>query len=178
LILVIKERINMFKTERLTIRAFTPEDKEFLFELNNDKEVNRFRSSDTASMEYCVDSIRGWNEKYGDDLLNVYLMEIRQSKDAIGLIGIFKRDKDSKAELGYRMLPKYWKQGYCKEATRALITTYFSQTNEDEIFAETHPENTNSIRFLEKNNFVEEVHDMENRGSLFFTLRESWIIGN
>ncbi|MCK8060288.1 MULTISPECIES: GNAT family N-acetyltransferase [unclassified Fusibacter] len=164
----------MIRTERLTIRPFTMQDKDFLFELNNDKEVNRFRSSDTASMEYCIDSINDWNEKYGDGLLNVYLFEITESTEPIGLIGIFKRDSDSKAELGYRMMPKFWKRGYCAEAAKVLIENYFSHTNEDEIFAETHPENRNSIVFLKQNRFIEEVHDMQDRGSLFFTSRELW----
>lgn len=165
----------MIKSERLTIRPFTLKDKAFLFELNNDKMVNRFRSSDSASMEYCINSIKEWNDQYGDGLLNVYMMALSDSKEPIGLIAIFKRSKESMAELGYRIMPKYWKKGYCKEATKVLLTEYFKNTNDTEIFAETHPENTNSIRFLEKNKFVEEVHYMNDRGRIFVTSREQWI---
>lgn len=167
----------MITTDRLTIRPFKFEDKDFLFELNNDKEVNRFRSSNSVSMEYCVDSIKDWNEKYGEGLLNVYLMKITESDESIGLIGIFKRDTESTAELGYRMMPKFWKKGYCAEATKVLVGKYFSLTNEDKVFAETHPENKNSIRFLEQNGFKEEKHNNDDRGSMFFISREYWFEG-
>ncbi|MCK8060271.1 MULTISPECIES: GNAT family N-acetyltransferase [unclassified Fusibacter] len=165
----------MMNTKRLTIRPFTLQDKEFLYELNNDKEVNRYRSSDSATMNYCIDSINDWIERFGDGLLNVNLMEITASKEPVGLIGIFKSGPDSKAELGYRMMPRFWGQGYCKEAASALIIQYFTATDEIEIFAETHPENTNSIRFLENNRFVEEIHHLKDRGSIFITSKESWL---
>jgi len=164
----------MFKTDRLTIRPFTLQDKAFLFKLNNDKEVNRYRPSSRVSMAYCVDSIKDWHEKYGEGLLNVYLMEISETKDPIGLIALFKRDKESKAELGYRMMSEYWRKGYCREASTTLIKKYFSVTQEEEIFAETHPENINSIDFLTKNKFVKECHDMKDRGSIYITFNKCW----
>jgi len=165
----------MFYTERLIIRPFTLEDKEFLYELNNDKEVNRYRTRDSVSMDYCISSIKDWNNKYGNGLLNVYLMEAKETGEPIGLVALFKWDSESKAELGYRMLPRYWSKGYCTEAVQTLITKYFDEIEEDEIIAETHRDNVNSIRFLNHNKFIEKKHDLEDRGSIFMTHRSSWI---
>ena len=163
----------MIVTERLNLRTFTISDKEFLFRLNNDKKVNKYRPRDTVSMEYCVKSIEDWNAKYEDNLLNVYLIEIKESKEPVGLIGIFKRENVKDAEIGYRLLSEYWGKGYCTEGAKTLVEKYFAESGETRIFAETHPENENSVRFLENNGFREEHHDLEGRGRIFILDKNS-----
>ncbi len=158
----------MINTERLELRPFKVEDTEFLYKLNNNKEVNEFRPRKSVSLEYCEQSIKDWNDRYSDGLLNVYLMEIKSTNEKIGLVGIFKLDENSEAELGYRLLPDYWKKGYCSEAVKTLVDAYFINTNEKLIFAETHPENINSIRFLESNGFTEKEHMLKDRGKFFY----------
>lgn len=161
------------QTERLTLRTFTQKDIEFLYVLNNDPQVNRYRSRATVSMAYCEDSIRDWNTKYGEGLLNVYLVALSETATPIGLMAIFKGEADERAELGYRFLPEYWQKGYCKEAATHLIVEYFTASQEEFIIAETHPENTNSIRFLEKNHFEEQPR-LKDRGSIFQTRKVDW----
>jgi len=157
----------MITTERLNLRPFKISDKDFLYRLNNDKKVNKYRPSDTVSMEYCIKSIEDWNAKYGEGVLNVYLAEIKDTKEPVGLIGVFKRENDQDAEIGYRLLAEHWGKGYCAEGTKALMEKYFDESGETRMFAETHPENENSVRFLEKNGFKEEHHNLEGRGRFF-----------
>jgi len=53
----------MIETDRLVLRKFVILDKHFLFKLNNDKEVNKFRSSDSRPLNKCEDDIIKWNKK-------------------------------------------------------------------------------------------------------------------
>lgn len=157
----------MIMTERIKLRPFTISDKEFLYKLNNDKKVNKYRMRDTVSMEYCIKSIEDWNVKFGDGLLNVYLMEIIETKESIGLIGVFEIEGETDAEIGYRLLSEHWGKGYCTESSKALIKKYFDESGKTRIFAETHHENENSVRFLKNNGFREEHHNLKERGRIF-----------
>lgn len=165
----------MIKTNRLLLRPFEKGDASFLFTLNNDPLVNQYRSTKTASLESCKQDIETWQQRYGQGLLNVYLMALEEVNTPIGLIAIFKRSQEDMAELGYRMLPDYWGCGYCHEATEGLVKAYFEASEAGEIFAETHPDNKHSIHFLMNNKFHEDHHEMENRGRIFITRRALWL---
>lgn len=162
----------MIKTERLTLRPFEQGDKDFLYQLNNHKEVNKYRSRDTDSLENCIHSIDQWNNRYGEGLLNVYLIELNESHESIGMMALFKNDPNAEeVEIGYRMLTDYWGKGYNSESMQALIDTYEKKNGACKIVAETDPENLNSIKLLERNGFVEEKHSLENRGKFFILNR-------
>ena len=53
-------------------------------------------------------------------------------------------------EFGYVIIPSYRQQGYCTEASKAMINWLFSQTNIQTITAGCHPNNIASKRILEK----------------------------
>lgn len=160
----------MLYSKRLKLRKFEIEDKEFLFKLNNDKLVNEFRPKKSVSMAYCIQSIVDWREKYKDGLLNIYLVELIDSNESIGLIGLYESNEQT--EIGYRFIPDYWGKGYCKESMKVLVQMFFSETNKKNIMAETHAENIRSIRFLEKNGFIEKLPPLDGRGKMFYLYHE------
>ncbi|MDJ0601013.1 MAG: GNAT family N-acetyltransferase [Crocosphaera sp.] len=53
-------------------------------------------------------------------------------------------------EFGYVIIPSYRRQGYCTEASKAMINWLFSQTNIKTITAGCDPNNLASKRILEK----------------------------
>lgn len=48
----------MITTDRLIHRTFDFSDREFLYELDNHKVVNKYRSTDTRSMDFCIGQIQ------------------------------------------------------------------------------------------------------------------------
>lgn len=104
-------------------------------------------------MDFCIEQINNWNSRYNNDLLNVYLIELRENKVPVGLIFLVRKD-NNRIELGYRLLDIHWGRGYCNEACTLLLIEYFKRNN-DNVYAETHAENINSIKLLSKLGFKE-----------------------
>ncbi len=60
------------------------------------------------------------------------------------------RGLDGGTELGYRMLPAHWGQGYATEGARALVDSAFRELGADRVVATTMTVNVGSRRVLEK----------------------------
>ncbi|GKX28323.1 N-acetyltransferase [Vallitalea longa] len=162
----------MLETERIMLRTFNIEDSNFLYELNNDKRVNKYLSYDSMSMEKCIDYINAWINNFGNKLLNVYNVVLKKTNESIGLIFLVRREEQQKIELGYRFLPDYWGNGYCSEAAEVLIKTFFNKSDEDKIYAETHYQNVNSISLLHKVGFNGVSQDVLDEGRLFILYKK------
>ncbi|MBI3660040.1 GNAT family N-acetyltransferase [Candidatus Acetothermia bacterium] len=64
-----------------------------------------------------------------------------------------KPSHDGTVEIGYSVLEQFQKKGYATEAVRALIQWAFSHPQVARVIAETYPDDTPSIRVLEKSDF-------------------------
>jgi len=143
----------------LNLRTFGVSDRDFLYELDNSKVVNKFRSTTERTMEFCDEQINNWNSRYNNDLLNVYVIELRETIEAIGLVFLVRKN-NNRVELGYRLLDMYWGRSYCSEASTFLLMEYFKKNN-DNVYAETHAENISSIRLLTRLGFKEIEYSRE-----------------
>lgn len=74
------------------------------------------------------------------------------SNELIGCCGL-RPYKDSKYEIGFHLRPKFWRQGYAKEAAQAVIKYAFSVLKADGLFAGHNPNNTASSKVLHKLGF-------------------------
>ncbi|MEQ3655128.1 MAG: GNAT family N-acetyltransferase [Dokdonia sp.] len=82
--------------------------------------------------------------------LNFVIRE-RQSNSFIGLIALnMAIQKFKMAEVWYKLLPKYWKQGYATEALEVLLSFGFQTLGLHRIEAGCAVENVASRRVLEK----------------------------
>lgn len=70
----------------------------------------------------------------------------------IGFCGLCLRAIEGELcpELGYRLFPQFWSQGYAPEAALAVKEDAFHRLLLPQIFSFIHPENTRSIRVAEK----------------------------
>lgn len=84
--------------------------------------------------------------------LGIYL---KPKQELIGDSG-FLLIKKEQAEIGYTISPKFQKQGFATESTRALVQYLFNDLGIDLIIARTDPANFGSIRILQKLKFCEE----------------------
>jgi RimJ/RimL family protein N-acetyltransferase len=68
------------------------------------------------------------------------------------LIGGCRVNKVSEREahLGYILNQNYWGNGYATEAAKAMVEYAFTELGVHRVYADCHPENTASIRVLEK----------------------------
>ena len=82
--------------------------------------------------------------------LGVWPAQERSSGRFVGWFCLKYVPKSVEVEVGYRLLPDAWCQGYATEGTRALLRYGFDDLGLDRIIGITHPDNLASQRVLLK----------------------------
>lgn len=103
------------------------------------------RTEDDAR-RYIIDGPMSMYRQYG---FGMYKVELKDGT-AIGLCGLVKRDGLDDVDIGFAFLPDYRDQGYALEAAEAVMQDARDRVNLKRIVAITLPENTPSVRLLEK----------------------------
>ena len=142
----------VLETERLTLRHATTADDRFIFELVNDpafiRNIGDRGVRTLADAErYVLDGPIASYEKFG---FGMYVVEVRESGTPIGLCGFVKRDWLPDVDIGFAFLPQYRSQGYARESASAVRRYGHEVLGLTRIVAIVSPENSDSIRLLEK----------------------------
>ncbi len=97
----------------------------------------------------------------------------KQSGTAIGYGGLFDIDMGNhRAEIGYGFLKEFWGKGYASSIVDHITNYGFSDLKLHRIFGLVDPENSASIRVLEKNGYIIEglMHDYYYARERFFDM--------
>ena len=151
------------ETERLIIRPFQLEDVEAAYQLNLDPEVSRYTSDGGVVPKEeierrIVEDVLGDYQKHGFGRLAV---ELKEEGKFIGFTGLKYLEDLGEVDLGYRFMRPYWGMGIATESGRACLDLGFRILGLDRIIAMVLPENTGSIRVLEKLGFQYEKEMMD-----------------
>ena len=144
--------MTVLQTGRMTLRRLTPADAPFIRELVNEPSWIRYigdrgvRSEEDARA-YLLKGPIAMYERYG---FGLWMCESRESGEALGICGLIKRDSLEDVDIGFAFLPRYWGQGYAQESAAAVLDYGREVLELDRIVAITSPDNTPSIRLLEK----------------------------
>lgn len=139
------------ETERLTLRAFRPEDLEAYAEMCADPEVMRFiNDGKTLSREEAwrdMALVLGhWQFRgYG-----LWAVEERATHNLIGRIGHWNPEGWPGFELGWMLGRRHWGQGFATEGARAALQHAFSVLNVPHVISLIYPENVPSIRLAQR----------------------------
>jgi ribosomal-protein-alanine N-acetyltransferase len=150
--------LRIAETERLVLRELSPDDAVFMCELLNDPSWLRnigdrnVRTSQQAA-QYIEDKIIGSYRSFG---FGMYLAELKDGGDPIGLCGLVKRDSLPAPDVGFALLPRFCKCGYALEATRAVIRYAHTEFKFPTLLAIVKPDNVSSIKLLERLGFCQE----------------------
>ncbi len=132
-----------FESERLIMRAPTPDDAPALYEAYRDPGVMRFWSSPPhASVAETVDYVT----PHAGDQWRQWVIVERASARAIGTLAAGERRRGV-MEIGYLLSAAATGQGYAAEAVSALIDLLFAE-GARRVFADTDPDNARSIALL------------------------------
>jgi RimJ/RimL family protein N-acetyltransferase len=139
-------------TPRLTIRQFTEDDVDNVFNLNSDPEVMRYLGR-APSREVLRDEIipfhRGVYQRL--DRLGTWAAESTNNGEFLGWFHFRAEDNDiTNIHLGYRLRRPAWNHGYATEGSRALINMGFTDLGVQRVFAHTMTVNIASRCVLEK----------------------------
>ena len=146
------------ETDRLTIRHLEPRDAGFILELLNDpawiKNIGDKGVRTLADAErYIEDGPRAMYAAHG---FGLFLTELKQTGEAVGLCGLLKRDWLEDVDIGFAFLPAYRGKGHAAEAARAVLQFAERTLRLRRVVAITSMRNESSVRLLGKLGFCSE----------------------
>jgi [ribosomal protein S5]-alanine N-acetyltransferase len=145
-------------TRRLILRPPTLKDAADIVENVNNLSVSRYLAR--VPYPYSVTNARHFikfcREKAKDNPYN-FGVTLKSSGKLIGMIGFTEFYKfTAKAEIGYWLGKKYWRQGITEEALRAFVKFAFSKLKMVRLQADAAVENKASWKLLKKVGFKKE----------------------
>jgi len=151
------------ETERLSLRRLTLDDAGLMLAIWNDPAFVRhvgdrgIRTND-AAREAMQKGAFHLYEKYG---YGPYRVALKDSDQAIGLCGLFRRDGLDEPDIGYAVLPDYCGNGYAYEASSAVIDYARDDLKLSSLIAIISPKNDASIGLIRKLGLgFERMHNM------------------
>jgi [ribosomal protein S5]-alanine N-acetyltransferase len=154
-------------TERLLLRQLSLADEAEMFALRADESVAKFVDRPVAQE---IDQIRTFIQRINDGIAKnesvFWVLTLKNGNKLIGTICLWNISKvESKAEIGYELLPIYQGKGLMQEAVTAVLDYGFETMKLESIEGVVHPQNAPSIKLLERNKFVQtgtlEENDVE-----------------
>ncbi|MER5075349.1 GNAT family N-acetyltransferase [Providencia stuartii] len=142
------------ETPRLLLRGWTEQDKALFFEMNNSPEVMRYFPFvlNKSQSDHFMDTIMARFASQGG--WGLWAVELKPTHELIGFVGLnipeYQFPFSPCTEIGWRLRPQYWRQGYTIEAAQAAIQFAFNQLKLNEIVAFTAVANTPSEGVMKK----------------------------
>ena len=162
-------------TERLTLRQLSIDDKQNIFALRSDTEINKYLDRvPSKTIEDAINFIKKINDNIRNNNAIYWVISLTSTKEFVGTICLFDFSNEKKScEIGYELMTKFQGQRIMKEAVQVVIDYVFQTLKLKKILAFTHYENQNSTNLLLKFNFVKSVEtDKENPNLNIFTLTQ------
>jgi RimJ/RimL family protein N-acetyltransferase len=142
---------NNYSTTRLLLNELNLKDSEFILELVNSPEWERFIGNrNITTKEEAEVYIR---RLVDNPNINYWVVKMRDLLIPIGIVTFIKRDFLEHHDIGFAFLAEYTNQGYAYEATEVILNDIIKTSTHTQILATTIKENINSIRLLAKLGF-------------------------
>ena len=137
-------------TERLRLRASLPADHLAQFEMNLDSEVMRWLGGPQSAAKTLAEM------EYNDRTLAEFgygkvAIERRSDGAFLGICGLSVENwYPDDLEIGWRLLPRHWGQGYATEAAKAWMSHGFSTLGAKRLISITDLPNQRSIAVMQR----------------------------
>jgi [ribosomal protein S5]-alanine N-acetyltransferase len=140
------------QTERLVLRQLRPQDAPFILKLLNEPDWERFIGKNKVKtlVDAQIYIETGPMEMYLRLGFGLYLVAHKTTAVSLGLCGLIKRDGLADPDLGFAFLAAHRGQGYAYESAQAMLSYAQNEKGLSRLAAITDPQNTASIRLLQK----------------------------
>jgi ribosomal-protein-alanine N-acetyltransferase len=154
----------IIETERLILRRKILADAPDFFIMRSNAEAMKYICKPLhTSVKDSETMILRINEMINCNDGIAWAITLKNQPNLIGSISFHRIEKEHyRAEIGYMLLPTYWKQGFISEAIKAIIDFGFNELKFHSIEAHIDPRNIGSEKTLQKFDFVKEAHFKEN----------------
>ncbi|MBS1509747.1 MAG: GNAT family N-acetyltransferase [Bacteroidetes bacterium] len=141
----------IFHTPRLYLRRFTLADAPLVQQLNSDPAVLRYlHEPPLETVEHAEEILRTIILPQYENKLGRWAIHISNTHEFIGWCGLKYRPELDEIDLGYRLKPSAWGNGYAFEAAQHTIQYGLKELQLTCITGRAHVENTASLNILEK----------------------------
>ena len=148
--------MSLIETDRLVMREFVPGDASFALALLNEpaflENIGDRGVRTLADAEKFINT--GPRANYARLGFGHYVIELKMTRESIGMCGLRTRPGLGHPDLGYALLHEYWGRGYAHEAARAMLDHARDTLQLPIVLAICSPANTSSIGLLDKLGFA------------------------
>lgn len=142
------------ETDRLIMRELLPSDAAGIFALDSDPEVHRYLGNNPIkTIEQAEAAIAGIRQQYETNGIGRWAVIDKSGQEFVGWSGL-KYETQIRSypyyDLGYRLRPKFWKQGIATETAQLALAYGFNTLGWEIICAAADPANIGSNRVLQK----------------------------
>lgn len=143
--------MTILETTRLRLRPFSLDDASFILALVNDPAF--LQNIGDKGIRSIADArgyiLSGPLASYARFGFGLFLVEQLETKVAVGMCGLLKREALGDIDIGFAFLPQFRGQGYAVEAAVAVCEYARTRLQLARLVAITKPENYASIHVLE-----------------------------
>jgi [ribosomal protein S5]-alanine N-acetyltransferase len=140
-----------YRTRRLVLKRLSLDDAPFIFDLLNTEGWKKFIGD--RNIKTIEDAMDYTQKVLGDSNIAYWVVKSRFEKQLVGLISFIKRDYLIHHDLGFAFLPNFENRGYAFEAADCVLKDLHKDPDHQVIFATSRPDNTRSVKLLEKLGF-------------------------
>jgi RimJ/RimL family protein N-acetyltransferase len=147
--------VPVLETSRLSLRRLSVEDAGFILALLNDPSFLRHIGDKGVRTEAdaCRYILTGPVDSYERFGFGMYLVELKETGEAIGICGLLKRDWLEDVDVGFALLPRFWSRGYAFEAASSVLAHAREAFGLKRMLAITSRDNVASMGLLAKLGF-------------------------
>lgn len=144
--------VKILETARLALREIEVADAPFMLALLNEPSfIENIGDRGVRNLEDAAGYIeRGAVASYRRNGFGLYLVELKDGNEPIGICGLVKRDFLPDVDVGFAFRPQYWSRGYAFESASAVLAYARDVLGITRIVGITAPDNRGSQNVLRK----------------------------
>jgi len=141
----------IIETERLILRTFTPDDAQYIYDLNFDPDVTQYTGDPIRDIEHAKQVLeKTILPQYALYNHGRWAVLVKPDLEFIGWCGLKARPERNEIDLGYRFKKQAWGKGYATETAYACLKYGFEKLMIKRIVGRSMPQNIASLKVLEK----------------------------
>jgi ribosomal-protein-alanine N-acetyltransferase len=165
------------KTERLEFRLVTKEDYDVWFPLFKEHTVTKFLGmpDGLSQTEQCNYWFKKAFHRYENNLGGMNALIDKQTGDFIGQAGLLIQtvEDEERFEVGYSILPEFWRKGYAQEAAIKCRDFNFEHEFSNNLISMMHVDNIGSEIVAIKNGMT--LEKQVDKFKVFSITRDQWL---
>lgn len=146
----------LIETQRCILREILPSDAPFIYKLNLHPEIFKFTTDPPFESIREAEIFINKYDAYIRTGIGRWAIQHKAGNSFLGWCGLKYIHEENEVDIGYRLLPEYWGNGFAVETAVACCEYGMQELGLTRIVARIHKENFKSIRVAEKMKMIYE----------------------